>query len=47
MLHFMITLLLIFGSTVDPNISEQEAAHILETEYDIVLTDKDHDDWGF
>jgi hypothetical protein len=42
MLHFIITLLLSLGSTVSPDITEQEAKVQLEIEHQIL--DKDYED---
>jgi hypothetical protein len=42
MLHFIITLLLSLGSTVNPEITEQEAKVQLETEHNIKASD-----WNF
>ena len=44
MLHFIITLLLSLGSTVDPNISEQEAKVQLETEHNTKISDWEFED---
>jgi hypothetical protein len=47
MLHYIITLLLSLGATVNPEITEQEAKIQLEEKYQIVLTDERPDDWGY
>jgi|TARA_B110000879_G_C10993292_1_gene440177 hypothetical protein len=47
MLNLLITLLLSFGSTVNPAITEQEAAAKLTIEHHISVTDIITEDYGF
>jgi hypothetical protein len=47
MLNLLITLLLSFGSTVNPAITEQEAAAKLTIEHNISVTDIFTEDVGF
>jgi hypothetical protein len=47
MLNLLITLLLSFGSTVNPAITEQEAAAKLTIEHHISVSDIDIEDLGY
>jgi hypothetical protein len=47
MLNLLITLLLSFGSTVNPAITEQEAAAKLSIEHNISVTDIITEDVGY
>jgi hypothetical protein len=47
MLNLLITLLLSLGSTVNPEISEQEAAAKLTIEHHISVTDIDTENVGY
>jgi hypothetical protein len=47
MLNLLITLLLSFGSTVNPAITEQEAAAKLTIEHNISVTDIDIENLGY